>query len=82
VTDAIVDALLESLASVELHAGEAFDLDTSMKVLESAAALLQTASAEERRRLIARADALAATTEAPEKKEFLENIRENLGIDS
>jgi hypothetical protein len=82
VTDAIVDALLESLAGVELHAGEAFDLDTSMKVLESAAALLQTASAEERRRLIARADALAATTVAPEKKEFLENIRENLGIDS
>jgi hypothetical protein len=79
---AIADALLETLAAVELHAGEAFDLDTSVRVLESAAALLQKASSDERELVVARGMALAEQTSHPDKKEFLANIGESLGIEA
>jgi hypothetical protein len=79
-THAIADALLETLASVELHAGEAFDLDTSVSVLEAASALLRDASSDERELLVARGAALAARTPHPDKQEFLANVGESLGI--
>lgn len=79
-THAIADALLETLVSIELHAGEAFDLDTSVGVLETAAAVLRDASAEERRLVIARAAYLAQQTPHPGRREFLANLGENLGI--
>jgi hypothetical protein len=77
---AIADALLETLASVEVNAGEAFDLDTSVRVLETAAALLQGASPEEREMLTTRGAALAEATVDPDRRDFLANIGEGLGI--
>jgi hypothetical protein len=79
-TRAIGDALLETLATVEINAGEAFDLDTSVRVLETAAALLRDASPEEREMLIARGAALAEATVDPGRRDFLANVGESLGI--
>jgi hypothetical protein len=81
VTDAIVDALLVTLANVEGYAGETFDLDTAVKVLESAGAILRDADAEERTLLVRRARELAAQGGDPERISFLENIGEGLGLD-
>ena len=80
-TDAIVDALLVTLANVEGYAGETFDLDTAVKVLESAAAILRDANPEERALVAGRARELAAQGGDPERISFLENIGEGLGLD-
>jgi len=81
VTDAIVDALLATLANVEAYADETFDLDSAVKVLESAGAILQGANREERALLVRRARELAAQGGDPERISFLENIGEGLGLD-
>jgi hypothetical protein len=80
-TDAILDALLVTLADVEAYGGKTFELDTSVKVLEGAAAILHDASQEERQLLILRARELAAQGGDPERIAFLENIGEGLGLD-
>ena len=80
-TNAIVDALLVTLANVEGYADETFELDTAVKVLESAAAILRDASREERALLVRRARELAAQGGDPERISFLENIGAGLGLD-
>jgi hypothetical protein len=80
VTDAIADALLITLANVDAYAGETFDLDNAMGVLEAAAARLQTASADEKRLLTERSRALASEGGDPDRVAFFENLPENLGL--
>lgn len=79
-TTAVIDALLETLANIEAYADNAFDLDTATKVMEEAAATLRGADADERETILARAAALSLRTTDPERKEFLENLGENLGL--
>ena len=81
-TDAIVDALLLTLANVEGHAGETFDLDSAMGVLEAAAATLRETDAEDRRVIAERARALAAEGGDSERVEFFENFMDNIGLES
>ncbi len=80
-TNAILDALLVTLADVEAYGGETFDLDAAVKVLENAAAILHDASEEERQLLILRARALAAQGGDPARIAFFENIGEGLGLE-
>jgi hypothetical protein len=78
-TTTIADALLETLLSVEAYAGETFELDTAMKVLEDAGAILRSASPEEKQLLIERAQGLAAKNPAdPERVEFMNGVAANL----
>ncbi len=63
-TNAILDALLVTLADVEAYGGETFDLDAAVKVLENAAAILHDASEEERQLLILRARDSRKTSDA------------------
>ena len=80
-TPETTDVLLETLASIEVHAGEEFDLDVAVAILERAAAGLQQASPEERRALVERAEALGSRQSGPpERDAFLLGLSENLGL--
>jgi hypothetical protein len=76
----IFDAVLEALAALELHAGEAFDERLAIKAMENVASILQNADEDVRARLANRAAALAANSDDPERKGFFEEFAVAFGL--
>jgi hypothetical protein len=82
VSDAITDTLLFTLADIHAHADVTFDLDSAIRVLESAQAGLEAASADEKRRGVERAKTLAAESNDSELIAFFEALIESLTDDA
>jgi hypothetical protein len=80
-TDVIVDTLLVTLGDVDGYRGETFDGDTAVKVFDTAAAILQGASEDERQLLVRRARRLAAEGGDPDRIAFFETIGARLGFE-
>ena len=84
-SDAIIDTLLYTLADIDAHADVTFNLDSAIRVLESAQAGLQAASADEKERVVERAKTLAAKSNHAETKAFfaalIESLTDNADVD-